>query len=54
VAYVFALVVDINKLFQRLDDIEVVLEIDDDILAACVQAVVEESERLENSVSTNL
>jgi hypothetical protein len=46
VADVLALVVNIDKLLERLDNVEVVLEVDDDIFASGVQSVIEQSKGL--------
>lgn len=46
VADVFPLVVDIDKLFERLDNVQVVFKVDDNVLAAGVQAVVEQRQSL--------
>ena len=45
-ALVLAILVDILKLLEGLDNVDVVTEIDDDVLRAGVQTVIEESQRL--------
>jgi hypothetical protein len=45
-ALVFPIVVDVLELLQSLDNINVVAEVDDDVLRACVKTIIEDSECL--------
>jgi len=45
-ALVLAILVNILKLLEGLDNVDIVAEIDDDVLRASVQAVIEKSKRL--------
>ena len=45
-ALIFAILVNILELLEGLDNVDIVTEIDDDVLSASVQAVIEEGERL--------
>lgn len=47
-ALILAILVDILKLLQRLDNIKIVTEIYDDVLRAGVQTVIKDSQRFEN------
>ena len=45
-ALIFAVLVDVLELLEGLDNVDVITEIDDDVLRAGVQAVIEKSEGL--------
>jgi energy-converting hydrogenase Eha subunit H len=45
-ALVLAILVDVLELLESLDNVDIVTEIDDDVLRASVQTVIEKSKRL--------
>ena len=49
-ALVFAVLVNILELLEGLDDVDIITEIDDDVLRASVQAVIEKSKRLRRTL----
>ena len=48
-ALIFAILVNVLEFLEGLDNVDIVTEIDDDVLRAGVQAVIEEGERLKRS-----
>ena len=48
-ALVLAVFVDVLEFLERLDEIDVVAEVDDDVLRASMQTVVEQRESLQES-----
>ena len=48
-ALVLAVLVDVLEFLERLDEIDIVAEVDDDVLRASMKTVVEQCERLQES-----
>jgi len=53
-ALILAILVDILKLLQRLDNIKIVTEIYDDVLRAGVQTVIKDSQRLKQIAGVSI
>lgn len=51
-SHILACVVDIDKLFQRLDDVQVVSEVDNNVLRAGVKHIVEQGQCLVSDTET--